>query len=111
MPPVLAAVELRVVDRQGDYREVTATPGQPLMYALRDAALDIEASCGGCCICATCHVHLEGDWPGWALQPAVDERQLLDELLHTGPRSRLACQLTVTEALQGLTVRIAPPEL
>ena len=81
------------------------------MHALRDAGLGIEASCGGCCICATCHVFLDGTWPEETKSREFDENLLLEELVNAAPTSRLACQVTITEAMAGLSVRIAPEEL
>lgn len=81
------------------------------MYALRDAGMGVEASCGGCCICATCHVFLDGTWPEHALNREFDEGLLLEELLNVAPTSRLACQLTVTAQMAERIVRIAPAEL
>tara|TARA_R110001592_G_scaffold363248_4_gene682240 strand:+ start:100571 stop:100888 length:318 start_codon:yes stop_codon:yes gene_type:complete len=103
--------EINVIDRAGVRHTVDATPGEPLMYALRDAGLGIEASCGGCCICATCHVFLDENWPQEALSREFDEGLLLEELINVAPTSRLACQITITEAMAGSNVRIAPEEL
>jgi 2Fe-2S ferredoxin len=79
------------------------------MEIARDAGFDeLVALCGGCCSCATCHVFIEGDVdPG---PPGEDENDLLDSSDHRTGRSRLSCQITMSEALSGLTVRIAPDD-
>ena len=51
-----------VKDRQGNTQELQAEAGLTLMEIIRDAGLDIEAACGGCCACATCHVYIDNDW-------------------------------------------------
>ena len=42
--------------------EIAAENGLTLMEIIRDAGLDIEAACGGCCACATCHVYIDKEW-------------------------------------------------
>lgn len=81
------------------------------MEALRDADLGIAAICGGQCACATCHCHIE---PGWMPQlPPADEDEvaLVSCLDHYDlERSRLTCQIKVTDALDGLPLTVAPEE-
>ena len=50
--------KLIVEDRDGKTHEIEANEGLSFMEILRDAGLDIEAACGGCCACATCHVYI-----------------------------------------------------
>jgi 2Fe-2S ferredoxin len=98
-----------VTTREGEVREVDATAGLSLMEALRRGGItEIQAVCGGCGACCTCQVYIEGG-PVAAL-PAMAE--LEDALLESSDlrteRSRLACQIPVTDALEGLTVTVAP---
>ena len=51
-----------VKDRNGKRNEISANIGMTLMEIIRDAGMDIEAACGGCCACATCHVYVENEW-------------------------------------------------
>ena len=55
-------VKILVDDRQGETRQIEAPEGEQLMHALRDNNLDVEAVCGGCCSCATCHIYVESSW-------------------------------------------------
>lgn len=100
-----------ITTRDGTRSEIQATPGLSLMEALRDAGIDeLLALCGGCCSCATCHVRID---PAFADRlPAVsgDEDDLLDSSDHRTPRSRLSCQVTIDDALEGLEVEIAPED-
>ena len=99
---------INVLDRSGESRSVDAKEGQSLMEVVRDNGFDeLLALCGGCCSCATCHVHV--DRPHLALLPEMsdDENDLLDSSDHRDETSRLACQIHVTEQLAGMTVRIA----
>ena len=51
-------MKIRVIDRDGNKHELEGDSNSTLMEILRDADLDIEAACGGCCACATCHVYI-----------------------------------------------------
>lgn len=104
-------IQLNVRLRSGEMRVVEATDGSSVMTAIRDAGIDeLLALCGGCCSCATCHVHVEAaDMP--KLPPVgADENDLLDSSDHRTANSRLSCQLPVTPALDGMTLQIAPED-
>lgn len=101
-------VKVVFVGHDGHRHTVEAEPGITLMEAARnDGVSGIEAECGGACSCSTCHVYVAENWIE-KLPPSEElERDLLDFAYEPEPRqSRLACQITVTEALQGLTVRV-----
>ncbi len=67
----------------------------------------IEASCGGYCSCATCHVYIESVWAEKLPPISQDENDLLDgAAAERLPNSRLSCQVKLDEALDGLTVTI-----
>ena len=55
-------MKISVTDREGNKHELEGDTNSTLMEILRDAGLDIEASCGGCCACATCHVYIDKKW-------------------------------------------------
>jgi 2Fe-2S ferredoxin len=97
-----------VTDREGVEHELEATPGWRVMEIIREAGLPIEAACGGCCACATCHVYVDAEWFD-RLEPAEEEEvDMLDLALEVGERSRLSCQITFTPELEGLKVTLAP---
>ena len=52
---------LKVKDREGSIHELNAEIGSTIMEIIRDAGLVIEAACGGCCACATCHIYITND--------------------------------------------------
>ena len=79
--------------------------------SVMNAAIDnlvpgIDADCGGECSCATCHVYVEPDWMDAVGQPGDREEEMLDLNPEREANSRLSCQIPVTEALDGLTVRV-----
>ena len=103
--------KLVVIDRSGAQAEAPAKIGRSVMLALRDAGFDdILALCGGACACATCHVIIDPEWSDRAGVPSANEADMLDALEHRAPTSRLSCQIIMTEAMNGLSLAIAPEE-
>ncbi|TCD06189.1 2Fe-2S iron-sulfur cluster binding domain-containing protein [Erythrobacteraceae bacterium CFH 75059] len=102
---------LTIVDREGRESTVEATAGLSVMEAIRAAGFDeLLALCGGCCSCATCHVHVDPAHLDRLPPMSADEDDLLESSEHRRPTSRLSCQLPVTDALDGLRVAIAPED-
>lgn len=101
---------LVIVNRQGQEHRIEAQSGISLMEVIKEAGYDeMLAMCGGNCACATCHVFIDSDAAGIAA-PTENETALLETSLHFGDKSRLSCQIPVTDALNGLRVVIAPSE-
>jgi 2Fe-2S ferredoxin len=100
--------QLTIVSRDGSEKTVQGRNGWSVMENIRDAGFDeLLALCGGCCSCATCHVHVDEEWLA-ALPPiGPDEDDLLDSSSFRRPNSRLSCQIEFAEALDGLRVQIA----
>ena len=100
-----------VTTRDGTPHRLEIGDDRTVMEAIRDAGIDeLLALCGGCCSCATCHVYVD---PAHAdrLPPMTDdESDLLDSSDHQTAQSRLSCQLPLSAALDGLSVRIAPED-
>ncbi|MEO1168051.1 MAG: 2Fe-2S iron-sulfur cluster-binding protein [Pseudomonadota bacterium] len=65
------------------------------------------ALCGGCCSCATCHVHVDPEFASKLPEMDEDENDLLDSSDHRNEHSRLSCQIPFEDALDGLKVTIA----
>ena len=99
---------LTIVTRDGTERTVEARIGWSVMENIRDNGFDeLLALCGGCCSCATCHVHVDPDWVDRLGERGADEDDLLDSSDHRDGNSRLSCQIPFTDDLDGLKVRIA----
>lgn len=97
-----------VVNQAGDEREIDALRGVTLMEAIRDNGFDeLLALCGGCCSCATCHVHVDPAYADKLPPVSADEDDLLDSSDHRDANSRLSCQIPVTDDLDGMKVTIA----
>lgn len=100
--------QLIVVTRDGKERAVEGEVGLSVMEVIRDNGFDeLLALCGGCCSCATCHVHVDPEFAGKLAPMSEDENDLLDSSMDRDETSRLSCQIQFTSALDGLRVRIA----
>lgn len=99
-----------VTTRAGEEQVLDAEPDQTVMEVIRDSGIpDIEAICGGSCACATCHVFINPDFVDQLPPVSEDELVLLEGSEYYQPESsRLSCQIHVSEALDGLTLEIAP---
>ena len=103
--------QLNIVTRDGAERTVEARIGWSVMENIRDNGVDeVLALCGGCCSCATCHVHVDDAWRDKVGPPGADENDLLDTSDHKTGASRLSCQILYTAELDGLRVTVAPED-
>lgn len=102
---------INVTNRAGKAQTITGKVGNTLMENLRDNGLDVEAVCGGCCSCATCHVILDESWVPKVPARSIDEKELVEQTRsYKGERSRLSCQIKFTDALDGIVLTVAPEE-
>jgi len=100
--------KLIVTLRDGSEQEIAGQDGLSVMELIRDAGIDeLLALCGGCCSCATCHIHVDPAFADKLPPMSEDENDLLDSSDHRDATSRLSCQVAFTDALDGLKVRIA----
>ena len=68
----------------------------------------IEGACSGCCSCATCHVRVKPEWLDKTGRATEAEQDLIDLESDTDERSRLSCQIEMSDELDGLVVEVAP---
>jgi len=74
--------------------------------AVKNNVPGIDADCGGACACATCHVYVDEAWRDKTGAASAMEESMLDFADEVKPESRLSCQIRVTDALDGLVVRM-----
>ena len=101
-------MKIKVTDREGNKHELEGDTNSTLMEILRDANLDIEAACGGCCACATCHVYINDQWLEKISPKDDDEESMLDQAFDVRNSSRLSCQINLSEDLDGIELELAP---
>ena len=103
--------KLTVITREGSEKTVDGDAGLSVMEVIRDNGFDeLLALCGGCCSCATCHVHVDPEFADLLPPMSEDENDLLDSSDHRVATSRLSCQIQFSAALDGLRVTIAPED-
>ena len=90
----------------GSRRDFTVEMGKSLLEIAWDNGLDVEGACGGVMACSTCHVIVDSNWITKLAQPSEEEDEMLDLAWGFTESSRLGCQVTVTEALDGLVVSL-----
>jgi ferredoxin, 2Fe-2S len=97
--------KITYIEHDGTCRTVDGELGATVMEtALKNDVNGIVAECGGGCTCATCLVHVEEDWLAKVGSRSAEEEDQLDFAFDVRPNSRLACQIKITEALDGLIV-------
>lgn len=99
-------VRVTFVTAQNERIAAEAAPGQRLLEIAQNAGMPLEGTCEGQMACSTCHVVVAAEW--FDLLPAAveDEEDMLDLAAGVTRTSRLSCQITLTEELDGLEVRI-----
>ena len=95
------------IDHAGAVFAVQVEAGRSVMQGATENLIEgIVAECGGCCSCATCHCYVDEAWLGRLEPPSDVEKDMLECAIDLKPNSRLSCQITVTDALDGLSVRL-----
>jgi 2Fe-2S ferredoxin len=93
------------VTHDGESHETALVEGQSLMQlATSNAVAGIDGDCGGECACGTCHVFIGSDWLSHTGARGDQEHQMLDMTPERQTTSRLACQVKVSTAMDGMTV-------
>lgn len=104
-------ITIHITDRSNQPYRIDGEPGLSLMENIRRGGIDeLLALCGGACSCCTCHVTIAPEWADRVGPATGVEADLLEGSTQVGPRSRLSCQITVTEVMDGLQVTVAPED-
>lgn len=105
--------KITYIEHGGTEHVVDVATGLTVMEGARDNNIPgIEADCGGACACSTCHVYVDAAWV--EKLPAKDDMEvdMLDFAFEPDEtRSRLTCQLKVTDALEGLIVQMPEKQI
>ncbi len=102
-----AGVRVTFVAADGDERRtVEATEGMTLLALAHREGVDLEGACGGGLACSTCHVILDDTDYDRLPPPEIEEEEMLALAEGLTATSRLACQIVLTAALDGLVVRL-----
>ena len=99
--------KITYIEHGGAEHTVEVASGLSVMDgAKRHTVPGIDGDCGGACACATCHVYVEPDWLEKTGQRNPMEEDMLDFAFDVRDESRLSCQIKVSDALDGLKVRV-----
>ena len=105
--------KITYIEHNGTKHTVEVANGLTVMEGARDNNIPgIEADCGGACACSTCHVYVHPDWVKKVPEKDDMEEDMLDFAFEPDPaRSRLTCQIRVTNELDGLIVQMPEKQI
>ena len=99
--------KITYIEHDGTEHVVDVKNGLTVMEgAVKNNIPGIDADCGGACACATCHVYVDENFAAETGRPSAMEDSMLDFAENVEPNSRLSCQIKVSDALDGLVVRM-----
>jgi len=99
--------KITFVEHDGTRHEVDFESGQSLMQIAMDNGVPgIDADCGGSCACGTCHVIVDQNWIEATGTATEEEEGMLDLAPEKATTSRLACQVSTNENMDGMVVRL-----
>ena len=97
---------VKFIKTDGSEHKLNVEKGLTLMEIGRDNNMGLEGTCGGSLSCATCHVYFSDLDFARVGSPSDDEMDMLELAFGLTPTSRLGCQITIEDNLDGLTVKV-----
>ncbi len=101
-------MQIHFTTAQGKTVMAEAEPNDNLLTVAQSAGMPLEGTCEGQMACSTCHVIIAAEWFAKLPRSSEDEEDMLDLAAGARRTSRLACQITLDEALDGIAVTIPP---
>jgi 2Fe-2S ferredoxin len=98
--------KITFIERNGAHKEVDAPVGLSVLEIAHKHGVDIEGACEGSLACSTCHVIVDAAWFGKLTKATEDEEDMLDLAFGLTETSRLGCQIVISDALDGLVVKL-----
>ena len=99
--------KITYIEHNGKSHIVDLPKGISIMEgAVQNNIPGIEAECGGACACATCHVYINKEWFSKLPKKEDAENDMLDMAIEPNEFSRLGCQITVVDELDGMVVKM-----
>ncbi len=101
-------IQVTIIDREGQLHALDAPTdmNMNIMEICKSYELPVEGICGGMALCASCQVYLESNTE--LPEQGDSELAMLDQAFHVKDNSRLGCQIRITEAIDGIVLRLAP---
>ncbi len=94
------------IEKNGVKKEISTDSKTTLLHLAQANDIEMEGACEGSMACSTCHVIVADEWYAKLPPPTEAESDMLDLTYGVSRTSRLACQIVLTEGLDGLTVRL-----
>ena len=99
--------KITYIEHNGKSHTINVANGLSVMEgAVQNSIPGIDADCGGSMACATCHVYVKEGWFNKLPKKEDGEEDMIDMAYEPNKYSRLSCQLTVSDELEGLTVKL-----
>tara|TARA_B100000029_G_scaffold435082_1_gene448852 strand:- start:357 stop:677 length:321 start_codon:yes stop_codon:yes gene_type:complete len=99
--------KITYIEHSGKSHTLDVASGLTVMEgAVQNNIPGIDADCGGSCACATCHVYVDEKWFNKLIKKEPAEQDMLDVAFEPNSTSRLSCQITVSDELDGLVVKM-----
>ena len=99
--------KITYIEHNGKSHTINVANGLSVMEgAVQNNISGIDADCGGGMACATCHVYVKEEWFNKLPKKEDGEEDMIDMAYEPNKYSRLSCQLTVSDELEGLTVKL-----
>lgn len=99
--------KITFITKNGDSITVEGTSGSVMELAVQNNIQGIDGDCGGVCSCATCHVHVAEQFTTLSGEASEIEKDMLELDDNVNEFSRLSCQISISEELDGLILRVA----
>lgn len=100
------------IDKKDKQYVIDIENGTNLMQAALDNLVPgVLGDCGGAAACATCHVFVDPEWTDRAGKASDIELDLIDGLLETKSTSRLACQIVMSDELDGIVLHLPESQI
>ena len=97
--------KITYIDSSGNKKTIEVAKGLSVMEgAIQNNIPGIDADCGGGMACATCHVYVKEEWFNKLSKPEEGEKDMLDVAYEPKKNSRLSCQITVSDEIDGLVI-------
>lgn len=94
------------VEPDGERREIDAPEGMSVLEIAHKHGIDLEGACEGSLACSTCHVVVDPEFYARLAEPTEDEEDMLDLAFGLTHTSRLGCQIVLTDALDGIVLKL-----
>ena len=98
---------ITLIESNGTEHTLNGETGQSIMQiALNEMVPGIQGDCGGACSCATCHAFVDEQWVSALPKMEDTESDMLDFASERQENSRLTCQITLDESMDGMVLRL-----